>query len=76
LQPRDAVKWDSDWLWDYNIGVPLPESEKVVADRQRGARDKQYAVYASEAAGLLVIAFLLLALILVRYWQNIDWSLR
>jgi hypothetical protein len=35
-----------------------------------------HAVYASEAAGLLLIAFVLLILTLVRYWQDIHWSLR
>jgi hypothetical protein len=33
-------------------------------------------VYASETAGLLLIAFLLLVLTLVRYWRYIHWSLR
>jgi len=34
------------------------------------------AVYASETAGLLLIAFMLLVLTLVRYWHDIHWSLR
>jgi hypothetical protein len=33
-------------------------------------------VYASETTGLLVIAVLLLAVILIRYWHYIHWSLR
>jgi hypothetical protein len=33
-------------------------------------------MYASETTGLLLIAVLLLALILVRYWHEIHWSLR
>jgi hypothetical protein len=33
-------------------------------------------IYASETTGLLLIAFLLLALTLVRYWRVIHWSLR
>lgn len=33
-------------------------------------------MYASETTGLLLIAALLLALILVRYWHAIHWSLR
>jgi hypothetical protein len=33
-------------------------------------------VYASETAGLLLIAALLLALTLIRYWHAIHWSLR
>jgi hypothetical protein len=39
-------------------------------------RHQHHAVYASEATGLLVIALVLLALTLVRYWQYIHWSLR
>jgi hypothetical protein len=35
-----------------------------------------HAVYTSEAIGLLLIAFLLLVLILIRYWHDIHWSLR
>jgi hypothetical protein len=36
----------------------------------------RYAVYASETTGLLLIAFMLLILTLVRYWHYIHWSLR
>ena len=36
----------------------------------------RHAVYASETTGLLLIAFLLLVLTLVRYWHDIHWSLR
>lgn len=36
----------------------------------------RHAVYASETTGLLLIAFLLLMLTLIRYWHYIDWSLR
>jgi hypothetical protein len=39
-------------------------------------RHQRHAVYASEAVGLLVIALVLLALTLVRYWHEIHWSLR
>jgi hypothetical protein len=35
-----------------------------------------HAVYASETAGLLLIAALLLVLTLIRYWHEIHWSLR
>jgi hypothetical protein len=55
----------------YNIGVSSLESEK-----QSAARHHRHAVYASEATGLLLIAFLLLVLTLIRDWQNISWSLR
>jgi hypothetical protein len=33
-------------------------------------------VYASEAAGLLLIAFLLLVLTVIRYWHDVHWSMR
>jgi hypothetical protein len=36
----------------------------------------RHAVYASETTGLLLIAFLLLVLTLVRYWHDLHWSLR
>jgi len=36
----------------------------------------RHAVYASETTGLLLIAFLLLVLTLIRYWHDIHWSLR
>jgi hypothetical protein len=32
--------------------------------------------YASETTGLLLIAFMLLVLTLIRYWHEILWSLR
>ena len=39
-------------------------------------KQHRHAMYASETTGLLLIAVLLLALILVRYWHEIHWSLR
>jgi hypothetical protein len=36
----------------------------------------RHAVYASETTGLLLIAFMLLILTLVRYWREIHWSFR
>lgn len=55
----------------YNIRVPD-------TDRQDDSSQKhhRHAVYAQEATGLLLIAFLLLALTLIRYWHDIHWSLR
>jgi hypothetical protein len=35
-----------------------------------------HALYASEATGLLLIAFMLLLLTVIRYWHAIHWSLR
>jgi hypothetical protein len=54
----------------YNILVPAPEPQ---TDSHKHHR---HAVYASETTGLLLIAFLLLVLTLVRYWHDIHWSLR
>jgi hypothetical protein len=53
----------------YNIRVP----ETSPQDEHKHHR---HAVYASETTGLLLIAFLLLVLTLVRYWHDIHWSLR
>ena len=39
-------------------------------------KHRRHAVYASETTGLLLIAFLLLALTLLRYWHELHWSLR
>ena len=39
-------------------------------------KHRRHAVYASETVGLLLIAFLLLFLTLIRYWHDIHWSLR
>jgi hypothetical protein len=50
----------------------------VNAKRQNGRTDKhpRHSVYATEASGLLLIAFLLLVFTLIRYWHAIHWSLR
>ena len=53
-----------------DIHAASPETEAASRKHQR------HAVYASEATGLMLIAFLLLVLTLVRYWHNIHWSLR
>jgi hypothetical protein len=55
----------------YNIRVPPPEP-----DNDSSHKHQRHAVYASETTGLLLIAFLLLVLTLVRYWHDIHWSLR
>jgi hypothetical protein len=44
--------------------------------RQNDSAHKHQRIYATETSGLLVIAFLLLALIVVRYWHAIHWSVR
>jgi hypothetical protein len=49
----------------------------VNARRQNDSRKHQrHAIYATETSGLLLIAFLLLAITLVRYWHVIHWSVR
>ena len=50
----------------------------VKAQRQNDSAHKhqRHAIYATETSGLLLIALLLLALTLIRYWQTIHWSLR
>ena len=37
---------------------------------------RRHAAYATETFGLLLIAFLLLVLTVVRYWHVIHWSVR
>jgi len=39
-------------------------------------RPRRHVAYAAETIGLLLIAVVLLALTLVRYWNNIHWSWR
>jgi hypothetical protein len=48
------------------------------AKPQNGPTDKhpRHASYAAETSGLLLIAFLLLVLTVVRYWHAIPWSVR
>jgi hypothetical protein len=53
--------------------VPVPDTTPQNRDDHKHHR---HAVYASETTGLLLIAFLLLVLTLVRYWHDIHWSLR
>ena len=57
--------------------MPTPDIRVPSAEKQNDAhKHRRQAVYASEATGLLLIAFLLLVLTLVRYWHHIHWSLR
>jgi len=56
------------------------EYNTFVANVQRqndpAHKHPRHAVYATETSGLLLIAFLLLVLTLVRYWHAIHWSVR
>jgi len=54
----------------YNSPVPDPAHNDDPSGKHR-----RHAVYATETAGLLLIAFLLLVLTLIRYWHDIHWSL-
>lgn len=61
----------------YNIRVPMPDIHVPSAKQQAEAhKHHRHAVYASEATGLLLIAFLLLVLTVIRYWHNLHWSWR
>jgi hypothetical protein len=55
----------------YNIRVLTTKPEREAAHRHH-----RLALYASESTGLILIALMLLALTLVRYWREIHWSLR
>jgi hypothetical protein len=44
-------------------------------DHDAHGKRPRHAIYATETAGLLLIAFLLLVLIVVRYWHYIHWSI-
>jgi hypothetical protein len=59
----------------YNVGVSVePHDSEQGNDSDR--RHLRHAIYATETAGLLLIAFLLLAITIIRYWHAIHWSLR
>jgi hypothetical protein len=45
-------------------------------EREATRMHHRLALYASESTGLILIALMLLALTLVRYWREIHWSLR
>ena len=58
---------------DYNTPVATPAPQKPVSGDKHQHR---HPIYAAEATGLLVMAVLLLILIVIRYWSNIQWSAR
>jgi len=39
------------------------------------AKHLRHHIYATETAGLLLVAILLLVLTLIRYWHSIHWSI-
>lgn len=57
----------------YNSAVDPPVPTKPASvDKHEHRRS----IYAAEAAGLLVMALLLLVLTVIRYWRDIPWSAR
>ena len=55
----------------YNIGVP-----ELDPQRDHSEKHRRHAIYATETTGLLLIAFLLLILTVLRYWHDIHWRMR
>jgi hypothetical protein len=49
---------------------------KTLRENDRDHKHPRHAAYARETSGLLLIAFLILVITLVRYWHAIHWSLR
>lgn len=48
-----------------------------VKARETGpASKRRHPIHATETSGLLVIAFLILVFLIVRYWHAIHWSVR
>jgi hypothetical protein len=62
-------------LQSYNVGVSA-EPHDSEPHNENDRRHLRHAIYATETAGLLLIAFLLLASTIIRYWHAIHWSLR
>lgn len=54
-------------LWGYNACVP-PPTPRPPTGKSRILR--------TEATGVIIIAVLVLAIIVVRYWRSIPWSAR
>jgi hypothetical protein len=71
-----------DYAKRYNTRVPRVENRSADAANQTDSQENdshpghRHAHYTSETVGLLLIAALLLALTLIRYWHYIHWSLR
>jgi len=55
----------------YNNAMAHVQRQKNSAHEHR-----RHSAYATETSGLLLVAFLLLVLIIVRYWHVIHWSVR
>lgn len=48
----------------------------VQRNQDSAHEQRRHAAYATETSGLLLVAFLLLVITLVRYWHVIHWSVR
>jgi hypothetical protein len=51
--------------------VPNAQGQPESAEKR-----SRHTAYATEASGLLLVAFLVLVLTLIRYWHAIRWSVR
>ena len=65
----------------FDLYAPLFNAayNQIVVNRRQendAPKHRRHAAYAAETSGLLLIAFLLLLLTLIRYWHAIHWSLR
>jgi hypothetical protein len=60
--------------WRYNVGVSEPHDSEQESEPDH--KHQRHAIYATETVGLLLIAFLLLMITIIRYWHAIRWSLR
>ena len=59
----------------YNVTVPRPRDNRSPdQDSNLGRSSKQQRKM--EGTGILIIALLILAVTLARYWHQISWSLR
>jgi hypothetical protein len=76
-----------DYAKRYNTRVPrlenrsadsvnLTDPHQTDLQEEDSHPSRRHAHYTSETVGLLLIAALLLALTLIRYWHYIHWSLR
>jgi hypothetical protein len=50
--------------------------DKTKSQNDSTPKHRRHPIYATETFGLLLIAFLLLVLTLIRYWHAIHWGLR
>jgi hypothetical protein len=55
----------------YNALVAPPRTKT-----DRAPKPYRHPIYATETSGLLVIAFLVLLITVIRYWHAIHWSVR